>query len=474
MKMFNPCFLLTLAAAVYCVPISQINVQDENFAESYLKEFFNLTEETGPTIRRGISPLTKKLTEMQRFFRLQITGTLDTETLAVMKKPRCGVPDSNVAHFSTFGRNPKWEGKSLTFRIENYTPDMSPSEVDESIEKALQVWAKVTPLRFTRIYSGTADIMISFVSGSHGDFYPFDGPGRILAHAFAPGSGMGGDAHFDEDENFTYRSNRGFVLFMVAAHEFGHSLGLDHSEDPSALMYPTYSNRNPDTFVLSQDDVNGIQSLYGPNPDKDPSVDEPQPPTDPDSCDSTMVLDAVTTLRGEMLFFKDSFFWRSYPQSGTAQRSLITNFWPKPLTNIDAAYESQQSDKIFLFKGRRVWAFTGYDLVPGYPKTLTSFGLPKGVRQIDAALYDTESGKTLFFVGSKYFSYDEARKTIDRGFPKRVDQAFPGLTMNVTAAFQYRGFTYIYSGPYMLEYDLRTGRLFRVLRNNYFLRCTNF
>ncbi len=45
---------------------------------------------------------------------------------------------------------------------------MSVPEVDDSIEKALQVWAKVTPLRFTRIYSGTADIMISF--GRRGEY----------------------------------------------------------------------------------------------------------------------------------------------------------------------------------------------------------------------------------------------------------------------------------------------------------------
>lgn len=36
------------------------------------------------------------------------------------------------------------------------------------------------------------------------------------------------------------------------------------------------------------------------------------------------------------------------------------------------------------------------------------------------------------------------------------------------------GFTYIYSGHYMFEYDLRTRRLYRVLRNSYFLRCTNY
>ncbi|TNN62511.1 Collagenase 3 [Liparis tanakae] len=474
MKTFKLCILVSLAVTAYCVPTAQVTVEEENFAESYLKKFFNLTDETDPTIGRGINPLTWKLGEMQRFFGLQITGTLDTDTIAMMKKPRCGVPDGNIARFSTFGRNQKWEKNSLTYRIVNYTPDMSVPEVDDSIERALQVWAKITPLRFTRIHSGTADIMISFGRQQHGDYYPFDGPDGTLAHAFAPASGIGGDAHFDDDETFTFRSNTGYILFMVAAHEFGHSLGLSHSNDPGALMYPVYSYRNPDTFVLPRDDVNGIQSLYGRNTGKDPSVEEPEPPTTPDACDSSMVLDAVATLRGEMLFFKDNVFWRSFPQSRTPQQSLITNFWPNAPSNVNAAYESQHKDNVFIFKDQKVWAFNGYDLVSGYPKPISSFGLPKTVKKVNAVLFDVESRKTLIFVGSEYYSYDEARETMDKGFPKQVDQTFSGLTSEVTAAFQYRGFTYIYSGPYMFEYSLRTGRLFRVLRNSYFLPCTNF
>lgn len=51
---------------------------------------------------------------------------------------------------------------------------------------------------------------------------------------------------------------------MVAAHEFGHSMGLSHSNDVGALMYPIYQGyRDPNTYVLPRDDVNGIQSLYG-------------------------------------------------------------------------------------------------------------------------------------------------------------------------------------------------------------------
>lgn len=56
------------------------------------------------------------------------------------------------------------------------------------------------------------------------------------------------------------------VNFLYAAtHEFGHSLGLSHSSVPESVMYPTYENGHPKDFGLTEDDIEGIQKLYGKN-----------------------------------------------------------------------------------------------------------------------------------------------------------------------------------------------------------------
>jgi hypothetical protein len=52
-------------------------------------------------------------------------------------------------------------------------------------------------------------------------------------------------------------------LHDLAAHEFGHMLGLSHSSEPAATMYAGYATCSTTQRSLDADDVAGIQSLYG-------------------------------------------------------------------------------------------------------------------------------------------------------------------------------------------------------------------
>lgn len=59
---------------------------------------------------------------------------------------------------------------------------------------------------------------------------------------------------------------------------------------------------------------------------------------------------------------------------------------------------------------RKVWAFRGYDLVSGYPKSISMFGLPETVKKIDATLYNEDAGKILFFVGTTQYRCENIKE----------------------------------------------------------------
>lgn len=174
-----------------------------------------------------------------------------------MSLSRCGVKDkvgfgsdSRSKRYALQGS--RWKVKDLTYRISKYPKRLNHQEVDLEVARAFNVWSGYTDLTFTPTNTNPVHIEIRFEENEHGDGDPFDGPGNTLAHAFFPV--YGGDAHFDDSEFWTIGSNRGTNLFQVAAHEFGHSLGLGHSDVRSALMAPFYKGYDP-VFQLDSDDI---------------------------------------------------------------------------------------------------------------------------------------------------------------------------------------------------------------------------
>uniref|UniRef100_A0A674IST5 Collagenase 3 n=1 Tax=Terrapene triunguis TaxID=2587831 RepID=A0A674IST5_9SAUR len=386
--------------------------------------------------KRSIDSLACQLQHMQSFFGQEINGWLDSETLDLMKQPRCGVPD--VAE------------------IVKYTPDLTQEEVDQAIQEAFKIWTHVTPLNLFRLSFGTADIMISFGTKEHGDFFPFDGPFNQLAHAFSPGENFGGDIHFDDDETWT--NTRGaFNLFTVAAHEIGHALGLDHSSNPQALMYPIYTYTGTRDFVLPEDDVEGIQALYGI-----PQRGDPNFSTDEDIYIYIYIYTHTENMKKMGVAIPT--ITRVIRENAT----VINSVWPDLPNQIDEAYECPGKILLFflpsiLHAGKKFWALKGHVILEGYPKKLYELGFPRTLQKVDAAFHDTKTGKTKFF--------DEQRHSMENGYPKLIEKDFPGIENKMDAAYQENGSICFFHGSKQFEYSICHKRVLRTLSANFILCC---
>ena len=204
-------------------------------------------------------------------------------------------PVNESAAISEYRAISSWDKLDITYVFVNGTGQLDGDVERDLVRRAFALWAQQTALTFTEVTDNNADIVIGWAAGDHGDGDPFDGPGDILAHASFPNPYDNSQVflHFDDDERWVDSETRNVDLLTVAAHEIGHTLGLAHSNDPDALMFPSYSG--PRRF-LGDDDIAGVQSLYGvasapqPAPEAPPENATP-PPTEGQDSDADGIND---------------------------------------------------------------------------------------------------------------------------------------------------------------------------------------
>lgn len=200
------------------------------------------------------------------------TGAMETYARASGSE---STTEAGVNAPSSYAAATRWEQTTVTYAFANCPRALDCAAAHQAARQSVEAWDSASGLTLNEAPSG--DITILWASGSHGDGNPFDGPGDVLAHAYFPvpwlGS-LGGDVHLDDDEPWVIGNPNFFQVDLgtTVMHEVGHALGLDHSRDPSALMWDEYTG----VRGLAADDIAGIQSLYGP-----PNADDGAPPPAP-------------------------------------------------------------------------------------------------------------------------------------------------------------------------------------------------
>jgi hypothetical protein len=214
---------------------------------------------------RPLFPLERLAAQDETAYIFPASAALVAGTPTVAYFPPITITGPVAQYIPTYG--PGWGGTGLnaatvTYVFSQITAQLPASSVESEIRRAMAQWTDVVQVTWAQGTNPTGNqtVNILFAAYAHGDGYPFDGPGGVLAHTFFPAppnpEPIAGDMHFNDSESWHIGTD--IDVFSVALHELGHSLGLGHSDNPADVMYPYYKIAN----TLAAGDVAAILTLY--------------------------------------------------------------------------------------------------------------------------------------------------------------------------------------------------------------------
>lgn len=296
------------------------------------------------------------------------------------------------------------------------------------------------------------------------DDYPMRG--STLAHAFPPGSGLGGDIHvrdnleWDFDSMYADKPAEGKTSFFAAIlHEMGHSLGLHHSDVSNAVMYPSL---HASTGVLGSDDTEGIHHIYGipkgflkPETNVETIAAEGEPSDIPDKCKTDF--DAAVRIRDELFMFKGIYCFRPEVQKEAIEIRAMWPELPETLTHIDAVFVNPE-EKIWFFIGREIFVFSAMKFE--YKMSLRDLGLDeRRYSKIDAIFKWQVTGRMFIFSGVDYWRFDGAK--VERDYPKPILESWRDV-YDIDTVLTEGSRLFFLKGRHMYEFDTRRMRINRM------------
>jgi hypothetical protein len=179
---------------------------------------------------------------------------------------------------------PKWGHSPVMYYVNPSNLDLSQSAVVSAVRGGADTWGLQSAASFDFGYAGTSSQTTTTYDSINLVVFRNASNGSAIATTYWWSSGGGiidADIVF-WDGGFQFFAGAsgcsgGFYIEDIAAHEFGHALGLGHSASTNATMYPSVSSCNMSNRTLAVDDIAGVEALYPPT--VTPPAIPPVPPT---------------------------------------------------------------------------------------------------------------------------------------------------------------------------------------------------
>jgi hypothetical protein len=236
---------------------------DATEVHNYLKRYGYMPLAATPAKTDVGEVTTTAVKAFQEFFDLKVDGVFGPETRDAMTADRCGFPDLVTA--MTVG---PWKDRNIRYCFGTMSKQIDVNVCKAAIRRAMTTWTNAgVGLTFTEVQASQGpEVFIEFRPAKDPDLNMVGG---ILAHADFPPEysvvvqSLPLPLHYDDEEHKWVDGAvaEGFDIETIGLHEFGHILGLGHTNVQGAVMFPTVSP-NFLNRTLSTDDQYGIRNLY--------------------------------------------------------------------------------------------------------------------------------------------------------------------------------------------------------------------